>query len=109
MKVYTKRFTSGQDLLEEVEKFVQAEKIMKGCLLSAIGSVDGLHVKLNNGQSEAEWPEQHEVLSLSGPVSVEGSHIHVAGANREGVARGGHLLPGTPVSLFVEVAIGEYE
>ncbi|MGA1484026.1 MAG: PCC domain-containing protein, partial [Vulcanococcus sp.] len=47
-----------------------------------------------------------EILSLSGTLSPDGAHLHVAIADRNGTVIGGHLCAGSLVRTTAELVIG---
>ena len=47
-----------------------------------------------------------EILSLSGTLSPDGAHLHIAVANSSGAVIGGHLCPGSLVRTTAELVIG---
>ncbi len=51
----------------------------------------------------------YEILSLTGTVSENGSHIHITGADSAGKTIGGHLLQGCIINTNAEVIIVESE
>jgi predicted DNA-binding protein with PD1-like motif len=47
-----------------------------------------------------------EILSLSGTLSPDGSHLHIAIADSRGTVIGGHLCAGSLVRTTAELVIG---
>jgi predicted DNA-binding protein with PD1-like motif len=47
-----------------------------------------------------------EILSLSGTLSADGAHLHIAVADSEGAVIGGHLCAGSLVRTTAELVIG---
>ena len=47
-----------------------------------------------------------EILSLSGTLSSDGAHLHIAVADSSGAVIGGHLCPGSFVRTTAELVIG---
>jgi hypothetical protein len=47
-----------------------------------------------------------EILSLSGTLSPDGSHLHIAVAGSRGEVIGGHLCAGSLVRTTAELLIG---
>ena len=47
-----------------------------------------------------------EILSLSGTLSPDGSHLHIAIADSSGTVIGGHLCAGSLVRTTAELVIG---
>jgi predicted DNA-binding protein with PD1-like motif len=47
-----------------------------------------------------------EILSLSGTLSPDGAHLHIAVADSQGAVIGGHLCAGSLVHTTAELVIG---
>jgi len=47
-----------------------------------------------------------EILSLSGTLSADGAHLHIAIADSSGAVIGGHLCSGSLVRTTAELVIG---
>ena len=47
-----------------------------------------------------------EILSLSGTLSPDGAHLHIAVADSSGAVLGGHLCAGSLVRTTAELVIG---
>jgi predicted DNA-binding protein with PD1-like motif len=50
-----------------------------------------------------------EIVSLSGTLSPDGSHLHISVADGTGRTVGGHLGAGSTVYTTAEIVIGELE
>ena len=103
MKPITKRLLPGQDLKAEIEKM--AASVDAGVLLSVVGSLNKLVLRLADGKTVKEWQEEFEIVSGTGTVSKNGCHIHLSAADKEGKVIGGHLKGGCIVNTTVEVVI----
>ena len=51
-------------------------------------------------------PGHFEIVSLTGTVSVNGSHLHISISDSEGKTIGGHLLEGCKIYTTTEIFIG---
>jgi predicted DNA-binding protein with PD1-like motif len=112
VRTYMVSFRRGDMVIEELEKFLQKEKIDAALITSGIGSFDicNIHTITSTGlppadrQMHLEGPV--EVGSLQGSVAGGSSHIHVV---VEDVANGkvyvGHLEPGTRCCYRVELGL----
>lgn len=47
-----------------------------------------------------------EILSLSGTMSPDGAHLHIAVADSRGAVIGGHLCAGSRVRTTAELVVG---
>jgi uncharacterized protein len=45
-------------------------------------------------------------VALSGTLSTDGPHLHLAVARADGTVAGGHLLPGSTVRTTAEIVLG---
>ena len=75
---------------------------------------------ISEAEAQVAWVEQSlagaieataihgelEILSLCGTLSPDGSHLHIAVADRNGAVIGGHLCAGSLVRTTAELVIG---
>ena len=105
-------FGRGEDILEELQAFLDEEDVDAALITSGIGSFDvcNLHTITKTGlPSEDRYFELKgpiEVGSMQGTVAGGDPHIHVVvhdTANDE--VHGGHLEPGTRCCYRVEMGL----
>lgn len=109
MYAYTFRLKPGQDLLASIEGFVRENNVQAGCVLSGVGSLTHATLRLANREVFNEYEGHFEIVSMTGTVSVHGSHIHVAISDGEGKTIGGHLVPGCKVYTTAEIVLAVFE
>jgi len=109
MQTFTFRLKAGQDLLDEVEAVVAEKNIEAGCVLSAVGSLTYVTLRLANREYYSEYEGHFEIVSMTGTVSVHGSHLHISISNRDGKTVGGHLVPGCKVYTTAEMVLAVFE
>src|SRR5690242_9093194 len=109
MKNYTFRLKSGQDLFEAIEAFVQKENIEAGCVLSGVGSLTHFTLRFANQEIFAEGDGHFEIVSVTGTVSIHGSHLHVSISDEQGQTIGGHLVPGCRIYTTAEIVLAVFE
>lgn len=109
MKNYTFRLKPGHDLIDSIVNFVQAEGIEAGCVISAVGSLTHATLRLANQDIFNEYDGYFEIVSITGLVSIHGSHLHIAISDSEGQTIGGHLVSGCKVYTTAEIAILEFD
>jgi predicted DNA-binding protein with PD1-like motif len=109
MKAYTFRLKPGQDLFDSIENFVNENKIEAGCVLSSVGSLTRTTLRLANRSTYNEYDGYFEIVSMTGTVSTNGSHIHISISDGDGVTIGGHLVSGCKIYTTVEIVIAEFE
>ena len=109
MKIHTFRLKSMDDLFDSIEEFVNRNNIQAGCVLSSVGSLTHATLRLANRSDYNEYEGHYEIVSMTGTVSVNGSHIHMAISDGDGVTIGGHLVSGCKIYTTAEIIIAEFE
>ena len=109
MQAFTFRLKPGQDLLNEIEAVVITKKIEAGCVLSAVGSLTQATLRLANREFYSEYEGHFEIVSMTGTVSVYGSHLHISISDGDGKTIGGHLVPGCKIYTTAEMVLGIFE
>ena len=111
-RVLVLRFKYNTDLLVQIGKMVQQEKIRNAIILSGVGSVRNYQVHqvgnrdippkdifIKNSTAPAD------IIGMSGVVIGGRVHAHITLANQDH-AFGGHLEPDTTVFTFAVVTLG---
>lgn len=113
MEQVTIRLQPGQDLKEEIQRLAKARNIRAGIILSIVGGLSAAVLRMAGSEPDhqiiKEWNEPLEIVSGTGTVSKNGSHIHIAVSNQEGEVIGGHLKKGCLVKFTGEIVIGVFE
>lgn len=109
MRNYTFRLSPAQDLYHSIEMFVQDRKIEAGCVLSGVGSLTHATLRFANQEIYNEATGHFEIVSITGTVSVHGSHVHVSVSDEQGRTLGGHLVPGCIIYTTAEIVILEFD
>lgn len=109
MKSHTFRLRPGADLFDSIEEFVKQHQIEAGCVLSSVGSLTHATLRLANRSYYNEYEGHFEIVSMTGTVSVHGSHIHVAISDGDGVTIGGHLVGGCKIYTTAEIVLLELD
>jgi uncharacterized protein len=109
MRAFTFRLKPGQDLFDSIEEVVKENKIEAGCVLSSVGSLTHATLRLANRNSYNEYGGHFEIVSMTGTVSVHGSHIHVAISDGDGVTTGGHLVSGCKIYTTAEIVLALFD
>jgi len=109
MKTHTFRLKPTQDLFDSIENFVAENNIQAGCVLSSVGSLTRATLRLANRNYYNEYEGHFEIVSMTGTVSMNGSHIHVAISDGDGATIGGHLVSGCKIYTTAEIVIAEFE
>jgi len=109
MQTYTFRLKPHQDLFDSIEEFVRAREIQAGCVLSSVGSLTHATLRLANRSTYTEYEGPFEIVSLTGTVSVHGSHLHISFSDGDGKTTGGHLVSGCKIYTTAEMVIAVIE
>ncbi len=107
LEAHAFRLRPGQDLLEGLVAEARLRDLRAGCVLSAVGSVRHLRLRFADRPEPTDLEGSFEIVSLSGTVTREGAHVHLAVSDAEGRTLGGHLVPGNPVHTTAEIVLGE--
>jgi predicted DNA-binding protein with PD1-like motif len=108
MQTHTFRLKPGQDLFDEIEAFAAQSKIQAGCVLCSVGSLTLATLRLANREFLSEYAGHFEIVSLTGTVSIHGSHLHIAIADGDGNTTGGHLVSGCKVYTTAEIVLAAF-
>ena len=98
------RLTRGMDLKGELESFAKTNHI-SGVILSSVGCLSRLEIRLADGESTMQKDGQFEIVSLMGTLSEDGVHLHISVSDEEGKTIGGHLKNGCIVNTTAEICI----
>jgi len=99
------RLRPGEDIKQGIEKSVKENNIQAGWINTAVGSLTAYRIRFAN-QSVGSTANGHfEIISLTGTLSVNGSHLHISVSDSAGKTTGGHLLEGCTVYTTVEIII----
>ena len=108
MENYTFRLVPGQDLLDDIDAFVMQKHIEAGCVLSGVGSLTHVVLRLANREVHSEYTGHFEIVSITGVVSIHGSHLHISVSDGDGVTMGGHLVSGCKIYTTAEIVIAAF-
>ena len=109
MQVVPLRLQPGDDLRLYLEAWMRQQTIAAACLISGIGSLRGAQLRFAGQQEPTAVGADLEILSLSGTLSPDGVHLHMAVAHRDGAVVGGHVAVGCVVRTTAELVVGLLE
>ncbi len=109
LRAHALRLAPGEDLREALEALVAREGLRAACVLSAVGSLDRAMVRLADEPTPSAFDGPFEIVALSGTLSPDGAHLHVALADANGIVIGGHLGLGSIVRTTAELVVGELQ
>ena len=107
MHAYALRLPPGADLRDELVAFVAAHHLEAGAVLTCVGSLTDVSLRLANQESATHYHGHFEIVSLVGTLSASGgAHLHLSVADSTGRTLGGHLLAGCRVYTTAEIVLG---
>lgn len=109
MREHAVRLIKGCDLLEEIERIANDNNYNTLVVLSAVGSVSNIKIRLAKAIEYLELNQDFEIVSLMGTVSCGGAHLHVSFSDEKGNVIGGHLCKGTIINTTCELVFGILE
>lgn len=105
MKPYLLRLKPNQDIKIELLKYAQERNIKTASIVSAVGSVSSMKVRIADGKTIVGDDQNREVLSLSGTLINGKIHAHVGAISTRMDVFGGHLMEGCIVHTTMEITL----
>ncbi|MBN1879687.1 DNA-binding protein [bacterium] len=99
------RLKPSQDVYRELTRFLAEKEVSAGALISAVGSLSDVCIRLAGATEQKSLTGRFEVTSLSGSLCQDGIHLHLTIADHDGHCLGGHLLQGCRVHTTLELVI----
>ena len=109
MSNYTFRLRPENDMFDSIEAFVREKNIEAGCVLSGVGSLTRVVLRLANQGHHSKFEGRFEIVSITGTVSIHGSHLHISASDENGKTIGGHLVSGCKVYTTAEIVIAVFD
>lgn len=103
------RLAPFQDLWKSLDSLVNQNHIEAGCILSCAGSLRQAAIRFADKNEATILSGKFEIVSLSGTLSKNGSHLHLAISNGTGKTFGGHLMEGCQIYTTAEIVIGIFQ
>lgn len=104
-KAHAFRLKPGHDLKKGIEEFVKEKQIKAGWISTCVGSLTDYNIRFANQPEGNSGSGHFEIVSLTGTVSVNGSHLHISISGSTGKTIGGHLLDSNIVYTTAEIVI----
>ncbi len=105
MRTIALRLGPGADLKAELLAVAAREGVRAGWVLTCVGSLSRVRLRLAGGAKHGTWQGPFEIVAVTGTLSQDGGHLHLAVADRQGRTFGGHLAEGCTVRTTVEVVL----
>lgn len=99
------RLQPGDDLRRALEQAVAARGLTAAFVQAGIGSLRPTRLRLAGAPEPIELDGDVELLTLSGSVGIDGSHLHLSVADAQGRVLGGHAAYGCIVRTTAEVLL----
>ncbi len=99
------RLHPGDDLRRALEQAVSARGLKAAFVLAGIGSLRPTRLRLAGAPEPIEIHGDVELLTLSGSLAADGSHLHLSVADAQGRVHGGHAAYGCIVRTTAEVLL----
>jgi predicted DNA-binding protein with PD1-like motif len=107
MIIYALRLQSGHDLQREIARFAAEHRIQTGFILTCVGSLERGAIRYAGQDMTTMLHTRLDIVALSGTLSPEGVHLHVAVSDRDGRTYGGHLQDGSIIDGSAEVVLAD--
>lgn len=103
------RLLPGEDLYKSIEKYAKENHIKAGCIITCVGSLKEINIRLANSTNFMKNKECYEITSLVGCISCNDRlHLHITICDKGGIAYGGHLIEeGNIIYTTAEIVIGD--
>ena len=105
---YIVRLKPGQELKTELAKLALENDLQAASIVSAVGSLTDVSLRLANKPDATHYAGHFEVVSLSGYLAAHEFHVHMAVSDGEGRTIGGHVMDGNRVYTTLVVVIEEH-
>jgi predicted DNA-binding protein with PD1-like motif len=107
MHPYALRLHPGQDLKKELDAFVAINQIEAACVLTCVGSLRKACLRFANQENGTTLTGFFEIVSLTGVLSIHGSHYHISISDGQGQTFGAHLLEGSEIYTTAEIILSD--
>lgn len=107
-RFYAIRLTPGQDVVEELRKFVNENDLKAVSIVSVVGSLTKALLRYANTGVWSEVSGHFEIVSLVGTIDAKGEHLHISLSDRTGKTIGAHFGVGSSVYTTAEITLVEF-
>lgn len=101
------RLKPGDDLRRSLEAFTAQHHLRAAYVATCAGSLKVAAIRFADQKDTTILTGPFEIVSLTGTLSPDGSHLHISVSDSTGRTFGGHLAEGSLVYTTAEVVIGE--
>lgn len=107
MKQHVFRLHPGDDLYDSICAYAKEKAIAAGYIACCVGCVSKATMRDASGARIREIDEPMEIVSITGTVSEQRCHIHIAFSKADLTTVGGHLVSGCTIHTTAEIVICE--
>jgi predicted DNA-binding protein with PD1-like motif len=100
------RLNPGEDLKPTLLAYCVHHHINAAYILSCVGSLSQAMIRFADQPQSNGIEKKLEILSLTGTLSQQGAHLHIAVSDYKGQILGGHLMDDSLIYTTAEVVIG---
>ncbi|MBK9293810.1 MAG: DNA-binding protein [Oligoflexia bacterium] len=104
---HTLRLKPGDELKTEIQNFAIKHNLKAASIVSAVGSLREYSLRFANQKNLTKANGYFEIVSLSGALSGDSMHLHMAIADEKGKVIGGHLGDKNIIYTTCEVTLVE--
>lgn len=101
------RLPPGADLRRSLEAAALADGKTAAFVVSGIGSLSNPRLRFAGSEAETSLQGAFEILCLSGTLTPDGAHLHMAIADEQARVAGGHVAYGNTVRTTAEVLLAQ--
>lgn len=105
INTYAFRLKPGEDLKTGIQNLVNEKQIKAGWVSTCVGSLTNYQIRFANQSHGSSDSGHFEIVSLTGTVSTNGSHLHISLSDSTGKTIGGHLMEGCKIYTTAEIVI----
>jgi predicted DNA-binding protein with PD1-like motif len=106
MQIHILRLKPGQDLRQSLINYVTEKQLKAGFVVTCVGSLQRVAIRMADQPGTMAYNRKFEIVSLSGTLSVEHTHLKLAVSDDTGAVIGGHLQDGCTIYTTAEIVIG---
>ncbi|MBA2080496.1 PCC domain-containing protein [Aeromonas veronii] len=103
------RLLPGEDLIAGLRAQMARHGLQAVWIAGAVGSLTHANLRYAAQPDGTLLEGAFEVIALGGTLDPECEHLHLSISDKQGLMRGGHVLPGCRVRTTLELVVGELE
>lgn len=105
IQAVTIRLRPGEDLKIKLDEYAKIQNIKAACILTCVGSLQQAAIRYAAHPEIDILISKFEIVSLTGTLSLNGSHLHISVSDVSGKTIGGHLKEGSIIYTTAEIVI----